>query len=126
MSVVLDASALLAYLQAEPGSDEIEPVLDGAAMCTVNWAEVIQKAKAAEVETATLRADLEALGLELAPFTSSQAEIAAELWQSTRDIGLSLGDRACLALGLDTDRPTFTTDRAWQQINVGVEIKLIR
>ena len=62
----------------------------------------------------------------MAPFRSTQAEIAAELWQSTRDIGLSLGGRACLALGLDTDRPTFTTDRAWQQINVGVKIKLIR
>ena len=66
--------------------------------------EVIQKAKAAEVETATPRADLEALGLALAPFTSSRAKIAAELWQSTRNLGLSLGDRACLALGLDTDR----------------------
>lgn len=126
MSVVLDASALLAYLQAEPGSDQVEAVLDGAGMCTVNWAEVVQKAKAAEVETSTLRADLEALGLELQPFTSSQAEIAAELWQSTRDVGLSLGDRACLALGLDTGRPALTTDRAWQQISVGVEIKLIR
>jgi PIN domain nuclease of toxin-antitoxin system len=126
MSVVLDASALLAYLQAEPGSDEVEAALDGAAMCTVNWAEVIQKAKAAEVETPTLRADLEALGLELQPFTSNQAEIAAELWQRTRYIGLSLGDRACLALALDTDRPTLTTDRAWQQINIGVTITLIR
>jgi len=111
---------------AEPGSDEVEAVLDGAAMCTVNWAEVIRKAEAAEVETPTLRADLEALGLELAPFTSGQAEIAAKLWQSTLDIGLSLGDRACLALGLDTGRPALTTDRAWQRIDVGVTIKLIQ
>lgn len=126
MSVVLDASALLAYLQNEPGSDSVGGVLEGAAISTVNWAEVIQKARAGKVETGGLREDLEALGLRLEPFTTAQAEVAGELWERTRKLGLSLGDRACLALGLENGESVYTTDRAWKQLNLGIAIEAIR
>lgn len=126
MSVVLDASALLAYLQDEPGSDRVRSILDGAVMSTVNWAEVIQKVDAAGVETVGLRRDIEVLGLEIAPFTAYQAEVAGTLSRRTRKLGLSLADRACLALGLDRGEPVYTTDRAWKRLDIGIAIHTLR
>ena len=126
MSVVLDASAVLAFLQNEPGSDSVRAVLDEAVISTVNWAEVIQKARAGKVEPGGLREDFEALGLKLEPFTAAQAELAGELWERTRKLGLSLGDRACLALGLERGEAVYTTDRAWKRLNLGIAIQAIR
>lgn len=126
MSVVLDASALLAYLQNEPGSDSVRAVLEEAVISTVNWAEVIQKARAGEVEIGGLRDDFEALGLKLEPFTAAQAEGAGGLWERTRQLGLSLGDRACLALGLERGETVYTTDSAWKRLNLGIAIEAIR
>ena len=126
MSVVLDASALLAYLHDEPGSETVEKVLSEAMISTVNLAEVIQKAMARSVEVKGLRQDLEAVGLSIIPFTATQAEGAAQLWQKTRSFGLSLGDRACLSLGLELALPVFTADQEWQRLELGLEIQLIR
>ncbi|MFO1430059.1 MAG: type II toxin-antitoxin system VapC family toxin [Candidatus Competibacteraceae bacterium] len=126
MSVVLDASALLAYLHDEPGNEAVEKVLAGAMISTVNLAEVIQKAMARSVEVQGLRQDLEALGLDIIPFTATQAEGAARLWQRTRAFGLSLGDRACLSLGLELALPVLTADQEWRQLELGLEIQLIR
>jgi PIN domain nuclease of toxin-antitoxin system len=122
VSVVLDASALLAYLQVEPGSDRVRSILDGAVMSTVNWAEVIQKVAAAGVETAGLRRDIEILGLGIVAFTAYQAEVAGTLSSQTRKLGLCLADRACLALGLDRGEPVYTTDRAWKRLDIGIAI----
>ncbi len=126
MTAVLDASALLAYLQQESGCDAVKAVLNAAVDSTVNWAEVIQKARAGNVDTAGLRNDLVALGLKLEPFTVEQAEVAGELRQRTQKLGLSLGDRACLALGLETGMPVYTADRAWRRLNLGIPIEAIR
>ena len=126
MSVVLDASALLAYLQLEPGHEKVGGVLAQSIMSTVNWAEVIGVASAAGVNTEGLLMDLEALGLVLAPFSATQAETAGQLSVSTRHLGLSLGDRACLALGIERDCPVHTADRAWLRLQVGVAIEAIR
>ncbi len=126
MTAVLDASALLAYLQQESGCDAVKAVLNAAVVSTVNWAEVIQKARAGNVDTAGLRNDLAALGLKLEPFTVEQAEVAGELRQRTQKLGLSLGDRACLALGLETGMPVYTADRAWRRLNLGIPIEAIR
>lgn len=126
MNVVLDASALLAYLQGEPGGEAVKAVLRKAIISTVNWVEVIQKALAGDVDTGGLRADLEALGLRLEPFTGEQAEVAGELWKRTRTLGLSLGDRACLALALERGEPVYTTDRTWSRIDLGLTIETLR
>lgn len=126
MSVVLDASALLAYLHDEPGSEAVEKVLSEAMISTVNLAEVIQKAMARSVEVQGLRQDLEALGLSIIPFTETQAEGAAQLWQKTHAFGLSLGDRACLSLGLELALPVLTADQEWRRLELGLEIQLIR
>lgn len=102
MSVVLDASALLAFLQRETGADVVKAALGEAVISTVNWAEVVQKAAAAPDEIEALREDIQALGLVIQPFSTIQAEIAGRLRRRTAAFGLSLADRACLALGIDT------------------------
>jgi ribonuclease VapC len=126
VSVVLDASALLAYLHDEPGGATVEEVLSEAVMSAVNLAEVIQKAIAREVAVNGLREDLEALGLRIEPFTAEQAERAGRLWKETRVLGLSLGDRACLSLGLALGLPVWTMDREWRRLTLGLEIRVIR
>ena len=126
MSVVLDASALLAYLQDEPGGEQVREVLAHSVMSTVNWAEVIGKARDDGVDTRGLRADLASLGLALEPFSADQAEIAGRLKEHTRQFGLSLGDRACLALGSDRSETVYTADRAWQRLDIAVTVETIR
>ena len=126
MSVVLDASALLAYLQDEPGGERVREVIAHSVMSTVNWAEVIGKARDDGVDTRGLVDDLASLGLELEPLSASQADFAGRLKETTRRQGLSLGDRACLALGSERGEVVYTADRAWLQLELGVEVQAIR
>lgn len=123
---VLDASAVLALLHSEAGADAVEEALEHAAISTVNWSEVCQRSIAHNVDISDLRADAEALGVRLMPFSVEDAEHAAELWSATRDLGLSLGDRACLGLARRLGQPALTADRAWLALDVGVEIRTIR
>ncbi len=123
---VLDASALLALLHSEPGAEIVEEALEGAAISTVNWAEVYQRWLARGVDVTDLRADLEALGIRIVPFIVEDAELTAELWSRTRQHGLSLGDRACLGLARRLGLPALTADRAWLDVDSGVDVKAIR
>lgn len=125
-AAILDASALLALLAGEPGGETVEPLLDGAVISTVNWSEVLARYSALGLEIAGRDTEIESLGVTLAPFTSRQAEVAAGLWALTREAGLSLGDRACLALALDLGGRAITADRSWRQLDLGLEIVLIR
>lgn len=122
----LDASALLAFLQGEPGGEAVEEVLGSAVISSVNWSEVGQKSLERGKPVRRLRVDLEELGLDIVPFTVEDAEAAAELYQATRSSGLSLGDRACLALARRLGSPALTADRRWADISLGVEVRLIR
>ena len=125
-ATVLDASALLAMLHAEPGGDVAKGLLQTAAMSTVNWSEVVQKALDRKVEVQGLRQDLEALGLRILPFTADQAERTAYLRAATQHLGLSLGDRACLALAAELGLPAVTADRVWKDLAIGIEIRVAR
>lgn len=124
MNVVMDASALLAWLQAEPGAELVAAELASAAISSLNWSEVLQKSLAHGVEISGLREDLEALGLIILPFDADDAQQAARLWAPGS--GLSLADRACLALGLRHGVPVLTADRMWAQVSLGVEVQVIR
>lgn len=126
MTAVLDASALLGFLQNEPGNDRVEAVLPEAVISSVNWAEVVQKSIAAGVYIDGMREDLEALGLAILPFTAEEAEIAGRLWQQTRQVGLSLGDRACLSLGFRLKAPVLTADQIWTALNLPMTVHIIR
>lgn len=123
---VLDASAILAVLQREPGAQVVVPLLDGAAISAVNWSETIQKAISRDVSIDGLRADIEALGVSIVPFTAVEAEQATALWLETMHAGLSLGDRACLALARREGVPALTADRSWSSVAVGVDVRVIR
>jgi ribonuclease VapC len=123
---VLDASALIALLWDEPGGEAVEPLVGCAAISAVNWAEVLQRYRAHGVETAGKREQVEALGIRVEPFSDEDAETVAELWRPTRRAGLSLADRACLALARRLDLAAYTADRDWRRVTVGVRVVLIR
>ena len=109
---VLDASALLAFLQGEPGADQVEEVLVGGAVCgAANWSEVAQKVLAAGRDWPLARALLLSYALEVEPVGADDAEWAARRW--TRGEGLSLGDRLCLALAHRREVVAWTADAAW-------------
>jgi len=127
MTAVLDASAILALLYREPGADAVEEVLDGAAVSAVNWSEVLQKLAQRGLDPASATpAALQELGLRIEPFTPDDAQRAAELWDAGRETGLSLGDRACLALAHRLALEAITADRAWKTVDAGVTIRLLR
>ena len=125
-SCVLDASALLALLHDEPGGDLVQGLLESSVVSSVNWSEVVQKALERDADIHGLREDLESLGLEILPFTAVHAEETARLRPRTRHLGLSLADRACLALAADLGLPAVTTDRVWRDLELDTEIQLAR
>ena len=94
--------------------------------CSVNWSEVVKKTIAAGVDINGMREDLEALGLRILPFSAEEAELAAQLWQQTRQAGLSLGDRACLSVGLRMNASVLTADQIWATLNLPVVVRCIR
>ena len=126
LSSVLDASALLAMLHREQGGDIVEGLVEGAVISTVNWSEVYQRSLARGVEVRGLGSELAALGLQVVSFGTEDAERAAELWPATRSAGLSLGDRACLALALRLGAPAVTGDRSWSRLELDIPITTIR
>ena len=126
IQAVLDASALLAFLQDESGSKKVDNVLEQACISSVNWSEVVKKAIAAGVDPEGSRQELEALGLLIYDFTAEQAETAGRLWEQTKTHGLSLGDRACLSLGITLGIPVWSTDKVWKKLKLPVKINVIR
>jgi len=125
-SIVLDSSVVLAVLLGEPGASLVEQSLGGAMILTVNLAEVATKQLASGVDLETARQEFDELGIEVVDFTRDLAEDAAVLAASTKALGLSLGDRACIALARRESLPALTADRAWRDVDVGVRIELIR
>ena len=126
MSVVLDASAVLALVNSEPGADVVGAVVSKAAMSSVNLSEVVAKLAVGGMPEEAIREVLEELNLEITPFDSEQAYKAGLLRPLTRPIGLSLGDRACIALGISLGCDVLTADRSWAGLDLGVGVKLIR
>jgi PIN domain nuclease of toxin-antitoxin system len=123
---VLDASALLAFLQNEPGADKVEAVLTRSCISSVNLAETLSKLVHYGKPLDAVTYHIERLRLPVIPFDAADAKIVASLWLSTRASGLSLGDRACLALGLRLAVPVLTAERAWANLKIGVNVGIIR
>jgi PIN domain nuclease of toxin-antitoxin system len=123
---VLDASALLALLNSERGSRIVEESLSGATISAVNLSEVVSKLSERGMPAAMVRTAIEALDLEIRSFDVDLAYSAGLLRPATRGLGLSLGDRACIALGLVLSATVLTTDRSWKKLKVGATIRVIR
>ena len=123
---VLDASALMALLNAEVGAELVQNFLPAAVISTVNLAEVVTRLSVFGMPDDKIQESLTVLGLDAIPFDDEQAFRAGFLSTYTQSLGLSLGDRACLALALSTDSTAVTADKAWRSLDIGVDIKLIR
>jgi PIN domain nuclease of toxin-antitoxin system len=121
--VILDSSAVLAFLQDEPGADIVALALPGAAISAVNQAEVVAKLRRLG-ETALV--SLHLIDLAVLPFTAAETELAGELVWRHRGV-VSLGDAACLATAKLRAVPVLTADRAWARLpSLGVEIRFLR
>ena len=125
--VVLDASAVIALLFREPGAEHLTSALmDDSAISAVNLAEVQARLVRAGVDPEEAWIDALAPVREIHPFVVGQAKIAGSLVAQTRSLGLSLGDRACLALAISLKAAVYTTDRVWRDVKVSVPIHVIR
>ena len=124
--VVLDASALLAFLKKEPGKERVEAVLARSIMSAVNLAEVVSKAIDSGGTLDHTSNVLSQLPLRIVPFTPEDAYISGSLRALTTPKGLSLGDRCCLALGVKTGLLVLTTEEKWLEVDAGVQVEKIR
>lgn len=125
-AAALDASALLALLGREPGWEAVAETIPGAFVCAVNLAEVAGKLAEHGMPEETVRQVLGGLGLNVVSFGEEMAVAAGLLRPRTSSAGLSLGDRACIALAQAFKLPAFTTDKAWTELRMGIEVRLVR
>ncbi len=124
--IVADASAILAALKNEPFSNVDPRLLVGATVSAVNVCEVLSKLHDDGLNEEQAQAAVAVMDLRVVPFDGLQARTAARLRSMTRHAGLSLGDRACLALADRLGYPVVTADRVWASLEVGIEIIMIR
>ena len=126
MSVVFDSSALLAIAFDEKGAEVAARRLSGGIISAVNASEVIARFVDLGASGEDARASLLGFGLEIRLFDTTLAVAAGLLRAATREKGLSLGDRACMALAMREQVGVVTADRAWATLDLGVEVELIR
>jgi ribonuclease VapC len=124
--IALDASALLAFLFQERGRERVAEVISETCISTVNLSEVIGRFVRDGFESEQVLEQLLDISMEIVPFLSSDAALAASLVPATRRLGLSLGDRACLALAASRGISALTADRTWTTLNLGIQIESIR
>lgn len=117
--VVLDASAVLALLNREPGGERVEDYLADGVISAVNAAEVLSKLADAGLTAGEAKESLSLLGISIIAFELRDAEAVAALRGHTKSKGLSLGDRACLALGLRLGAVVVTAERSWAGLKIG-------
>ena len=124
MTKVLDASVLIAKLRGEPGGEQV--ALSGNVMSLVNLSEVATYFVRIGVDATDLVSDLDALGLRLEPLRAKDVQVAAQLYPVTKEKGLSLGDRVCLATAKRLNLPALTADRTWAELDLDLDVQLLR
>ena len=124
--IVVDASALLAFLFREKGQERVATILDDCCISAVNLSEVLGRFARDGHDVEDALKMLAASPIEIVPFGSDDAALAASLVPMTRPLGLSLGDRACLALAIRREATALTADRTWLRLDLPIEIECIR
>ena len=125
-SYILDASALLCLLQEEKGAERVARALPAAKIGAVNYSEVVGKLVEAGVDEAKIDRLVDALHLTVVPFDRTQARLTGLLRAATRRLGLSLGDRACLALASAEGATALTCDRSWTKFESPCKVEALR
>jgi len=123
--IALDASALLALIQSEPGAERLADVLDRAVISAINLAEVVGRLAERGLPGAAIRQRIEQLDVRVVAVDEDLAYAAGLLRPATRWLGLSLGDRVCVALARRLGVTALTADRAWARLAVGVSVELL-
>lgn len=125
--IVLDASAVIAWLRRERGAEQVDAAWqDEPVISAVNFAEVLSKVSERGGDVRAAARDLRIEGLRVEPYGDEDAVVTAELRLPTQAQGLSLGDRACLALARRLGVPALTADKRWAHVSAGVTIQVIR
>jgi PIN domain nuclease of toxin-antitoxin system len=122
---VLDSSIIIAIAQGEAGSDLLLRYLEGAVMSSVNYAEVLQKVAQLGRSVSDARIIVRDMDVGIVPHDEELAAETAMLWPATRKKGLSLADRACLALARSMNAVAVTADRAWADLDIGADVQVI-
>jgi ribonuclease VapC len=123
---VLDASAVLCLLQEEKGAERVARALPAAVIGAVNYSEVISKLVESGIDEATADGLMDTLQLTVIPFDRRQARLAGALRATTRRLGLSLGDRACLALAGTEGAIALTCERVWTKFEGPCKVEALR
>jgi ribonuclease VapC len=125
VSVVLDASALLAMLQGEKGAAKVAAVIAGARVCAINYSEVVGHFVRLGMPVSNIDAMLDPLPIEIVPADKELGKTAGELRAVTMENGLSLGDRYCLALARRDGLSAWSADKAWKTIADAAQVKVV-
>ena len=126
-SWVIDSSAILAFLNREPGQNRVREILsEGAVISTVNQSEIVSKLLESGVPEIEISLIFSYLDLKVFNFDEQSAWLAARLRSTTKTRGLSLGDRACLGLAQQLQLPVATVNKIWAKLTIGIEIEVIR
>jgi ribonuclease VapC len=125
-SIILDASALLAYVKSEVGAEVAAGVIGDAAISAVNFSEAVSKLVGWGASLDAARAALSVATIDVIDFDRELAEQVGALAARTKRFGVSLGDRACLALAARDGLPVLTGDRAWSKLGLDIDIRFIR
>lgn len=123
---VLESSALLAYILAEPGADNVKQYIGRASISAVNLSEVVARLADKGASETMVRSQLDKLRLSVCGFDEETAYLTGMLREKTKKVGLSLGDRACIVTAARLGLPAVTAERLWAELDVGVEVVLIR
>jgi PIN domain nuclease of toxin-antitoxin system len=125
-SVVFDASTLLISINREPGLEVVSAIEDDIVISSVNYAEIVTKLAIGRMSPDAIENVVAEYPVTIVPFTHRLAVMAGLLVSRTRHRGLSLGDRACLALAMELKLPVVTADRAWADLDLGIDIRQVR
>lgn len=125
-SFVLDSSAILALINNEAGAQQVEPLISKSIVSAVNFSETLAILEPHGIKTKEGSHLLRAMIKDIIPFTAEHALISSEIYLACQAKGLSLGDRACLALGISSNTPVITADRVWQELSININIRCIR